>query len=300
LKRKGFTLIELLVVIAIIAILAAILFPVFAKARSTAKKAGCQSNLKQLGIALQSYIQDWDEKFPIGCNGTPGLMGMNGTWAEGLYPYVEEMKVFRCTEVKQINKDWYPVTYLINDVGTFVRYAGGTYLTYSFLAFGEYQGEWQGVTGLAPNVGAPAFPGGIATKYVDGMQRKIYLCDTSAAHRTVSVFYPSWRRPSGGMWFLNACFQGPMIAGTYTPHPTDAEWDESTELLWPNQDEWITDGGTGWLEYDEGWSPHNGIGNYLYCDGHVEAHRADHNLYEGLADAFLLNALIQGSSGTAG
>src|SRR5437870_4404146 len=63
LHRKGFTLIELLVVIAIIAILAAILFPVFAQARNKARAAVCSSNLKQIGTAVQMYAQDWDEKF---------------------------------------------------------------------------------------------------------------------------------------------------------------------------------------------------------------------------------------------
>lgn len=64
-KRKGFTLIELLVVIAIIAILAAILFPVFARARSQARKTTCASNLKQLGLAFLMYAQDYDETFPV-------------------------------------------------------------------------------------------------------------------------------------------------------------------------------------------------------------------------------------------
>lgn len=63
-ERKGFTLIELLVVIAIIAILAAILFPVFTKAKQSAMKSTCQSNLKQLGTAFKSYLTDWDDTFP--------------------------------------------------------------------------------------------------------------------------------------------------------------------------------------------------------------------------------------------
>ena len=63
--RRGFTLIELLVVIAIIAILAAILFPVFARAREKARQASCQSNLKQLTLGVLMYAQDYDEKFPI-------------------------------------------------------------------------------------------------------------------------------------------------------------------------------------------------------------------------------------------
>ncbi len=63
-KRKGFTLIELLVVIAIIAILAAILFPVFAKAREKGRQASCQSNLKQLGLAFAQYATDYDGLLP--------------------------------------------------------------------------------------------------------------------------------------------------------------------------------------------------------------------------------------------
>ena len=63
-SRRGFTLIELLVVIAIIAILAAILFPVFAKAREKARQTSCLSNVKQLGLGLMMYAQDYDEKLP--------------------------------------------------------------------------------------------------------------------------------------------------------------------------------------------------------------------------------------------
>ncbi|MGD8239412.1 MAG: prepilin-type N-terminal cleavage/methylation domain-containing protein, partial [Armatimonadota bacterium] len=64
-RRDGFTLIELLVVIAIIAILAAILFPVFAKAREKARQTSCLSNIKQLGLACQAYSTDWNEEFPF-------------------------------------------------------------------------------------------------------------------------------------------------------------------------------------------------------------------------------------------
>ena len=62
--RHGFTLIELLVVIAIIAILAAILFPVFARARAKAKQSSCLNNVKQLSLGYQMYMSDYDEKFP--------------------------------------------------------------------------------------------------------------------------------------------------------------------------------------------------------------------------------------------
>src|SRR5437588_11823617 len=65
-KRHGFTLIELLVVIAIIAILAAILFPVFAQARESARTSSCLSNDKQIGLSIKMYASDYDEKFPMG------------------------------------------------------------------------------------------------------------------------------------------------------------------------------------------------------------------------------------------
>jgi prepilin-type N-terminal cleavage/methylation domain-containing protein/prepilin-type processing-associated H-X9-DG protein len=86
LTRHGFTLIELLVVIAIIAILAAILFPVFARARENARRASCQSNLKQIGLSVMQYTQDYDEKYPtIRGWGTPDL---NRGWDARVQPYV--------------------------------------------------------------------------------------------------------------------------------------------------------------------------------------------------------------------
>ncbi|MEO7715978.1 MAG: DUF1559 domain-containing protein [Capsulimonas sp.] len=91
-KIKGFTLIELLVVIAIIAILAAILFPVFAKAREKARQISCASNEKQIGLALLQYAQDYDETYP---DRSPDD-ATKTSWRTCITAYVKSVKVFSC------------------------------------------------------------------------------------------------------------------------------------------------------------------------------------------------------------
>ncbi|MES2465492.1 MAG: DUF1559 domain-containing protein [Armatimonadota bacterium] len=86
-RKAGFTLIELLVVIAIIAILAAILFPVFAQARGKARQAACASNLKQIGIGFMAYSQDYDETLPP--SNYPSSRGNNTSWQFMIEPYVK-------------------------------------------------------------------------------------------------------------------------------------------------------------------------------------------------------------------
>jgi prepilin-type N-terminal cleavage/methylation domain-containing protein/prepilin-type processing-associated H-X9-DG protein len=111
--RSGFTLIELLVVIAIIAILAAILFPVFARAREKARQSSCLSNAKQMGIGVMMYAQDYDEKY-LGyvatclpgaerpAMGTPGRLYSNLLWPDLLYPYVMNKQLFRCPSKPEV------------------------------------------------------------------------------------------------------------------------------------------------------------------------------------------------------
>ncbi|BCM94365.1 hypothetical protein IAD21_06272 [Abditibacteriota bacterium] len=99
--KSAFTLIELLVVIAIIAILAAILFPVFARARENARRTSCQSNLKQIGLGILQYTQDFDEKYPLYRvdNGT-GYPGNPYGWADAIQPYVKSEQLLQCPSEK--------------------------------------------------------------------------------------------------------------------------------------------------------------------------------------------------------
>ncbi len=125
-SQPGFTLIELLVVIAIIAILAAILFPVFQKVRENARRTACLSNQKQIGLGILQYNQDYDEKYIAGGN----QCGRGSGWAGQLYPYVKSTAVFKCPDDSS-NLPGTPVSYALN------------------AQFSPYNGACNGSNGLA-------------------------------------------------------------------------------------------------------------------------------------------------------
>jgi prepilin-type N-terminal cleavage/methylation domain-containing protein/prepilin-type processing-associated H-X9-DG protein len=143
-KKSAFTLIELLVVIAIIAILAAILFPVFARARENARRASCMSNLKQIGLATMMYVQDYDERYPLGivgdnpissptflsgsayCTGMPCNLftvsdghnsgGKYVSWMDLLQPYTKSTQVFVCPSQPNPTYGGYGYSLYINNL----------------------------------------------------------------------------------------------------------------------------------------------------------------------------------------
>ncbi len=120
-KRQGFTLIELLVVIAIIAILAAILFPVFAKAREKARQTACLNNQKQLGLGLMQYTQDYDETYPPCAFYDGGGWALRNLLSDLLEPYTKNKQIWHCPsepgtgiEYSPADGGYWPMDFAVN------------------------------------------------------------------------------------------------------------------------------------------------------------------------------------------
>lgn len=237
-KRQGFTLIELLVVIAIIAILAAILFPAFARARENARRASCQSQLKQIGLGLLQYAQDYDEKNAIQHQGpatggsaattAPGgeNVGAGGAsdkatgdykWMDAIYPYVKSEQIFTCPSDSAINN--LPYKYYQNEpAGSQLKYGG----------YAMNSTYWNGTDGVHN-------PDGIALAAIADAVGTIWVGE----HYGTAVTGP------GLVWSQKSA--QPAAIGAYSSSPT----------------------------LGRQIARHLETTNILYCDGHVKAQKVN-------------------------
>jgi len=168
-RRTGFTLIELLVVIAIIAILAAILFPVFARAREKARQSSCTSNLKQIGTAFMMYVQDYDEVLPDTVMGrdAPDHPARTRAWTAVIMPYVKNQELFKCPSA------WWGSSAM----GSWGNINGGYGAMVQVLGYNNSLGYNAADWGGDPNLDAPGHGQPIAM--MTAPADNILVCDSS-------------------------------------------------------------------------------------------------------------------------
>ncbi len=206
-KQTGFTLIELLVVIAIIAILAAIIFPVFAKAREKARQSTCSSNLKQIGLALTQYVQDYDENYPLIYTGAWNATGSYWThWEYNVAPYIKSAGVFMCPSNP--------------NGGSFTRYADNTASGATANILYDYEGNDYynaGCYGGASGLGSGLFADGDLP--LGSNKGAVTMSKVTQPSTTIAVFEGS----GNSNWIQPNCFYN---ATTYinTVHTTRSNY----------------------------------------------------------------------------
>lgn len=232
-RKQGFTLIELLTVIAIISVLAAILFPVFARARENARRASCQSNLKQLGLAMMMYTQDYDERLvPVASSA--------GRWAQLLQPYIKSHALMRCPSSD------YGITYDYGSGPFSYSDPAGPYYNYFFGLYPSYGYNWEY---LSPNLTeCPSGPASCSTNpgppTANSDARGVSLAAIGSPSSTIALADST--TVSGGEVRLGYFRLSPPQRWLGSP-PVQAE---SFGRLWPR---------------------HLETANVLFSDGHVKA-----------------------------
>jgi prepilin-type N-terminal cleavage/methylation domain-containing protein/prepilin-type processing-associated H-X9-DG protein len=236
-NTKAFTLIELLVVIAIIAILAAILFPVFAKVREKARSASCQSNEKQIGLGLAQYIQDFDETYP-----TFTQADRNGNkvgWQIRIQPYLKNVAVFKCPSSDN--------TYTVDGGdGATPNPAGGNYPR----ILADYSGNVNGYNSSSPSAQshqswAPwdTSPNGL-TPFAGAASPGVSLATIDSPSSTISVFEATGLAAG----FTTFDYGAPNNTGLFAGHTTFSNYlfaDGHVKTLKPLATIGSDEGGTG-------------------------------------------------------
>ncbi len=254
-QNNGFTLIELLVVIAIIAILAAILFPVFAQVREKGRATDCLSNMKQWGMASQQYMQDYDEmyvpSYMMGYTTPPTSATFRDWttidwWDDLLQPYIKSRQVVICPDRQYVeastqpDDQWATVngqkvkisSYMVNDMNFYYTYGNAS------------ENAWNNdnLTGLEPRMHF-------------GFQDQNFVTD---CHWQRGCSVPdSWIiLPSDTIW-LTDTFYTPQIIGQDAPDELWADWDS----------DWNTQ---SWIFLSNAWTVHQGGFNCVFADGHAK------------------------------
>jgi len=277
--EKGFTLIELLVVIAIIAILAAILFPVFAQAREKARQITCLSNEKQMGLAIMQYLQDNDEQFPmLQYYPLPATIGPVD-WTEAIYPYVKNGdNIAGATSPVAVHNGkggiWGCPSYPTPTTG--YNYGGNWEL------FRDGCGTYEAAGGGGAAAGCTGGPVPtyklmtVSDASIDAPADKIMVVEKG---QPTAGFEGIYMDPTESAWTANI---GPIVNGQPTNPSTHHEIIFDKDCALTSTD--LTCG-PGW-----GVSPgvmprsrHNNQGNALYCDGHVKSfHRGGIDWYKNV------------------